>query len=49
MVNYKEKFAEAKTIAVNEGFESTRAEWLFLDVFGWSKTCLLYTSDAADE
>ena len=27
--NYKEKFAEAKTIAVNEGFESTRAEWLF--------------------
>ena len=38
MVNYKEKFAEAKTIAINEGFESTRAEWLFLDVFGWSKT-----------
>ena len=32
MVNYKEKFAEAKTIAINEGFESTRAEWLFLDV-----------------
>ena len=45
MVNYKEKFAEAKTIAVNEGFESTRAEWLFLDVFGWSKTDYLIHKD----
>ena len=45
MVNYKEKFAEAKTIAINEGFESTRAEWLFLDVFGWSKTDYLIHKD----
>lgn len=38
MVNYREKLEEAIELTINKGYEQTRAEWLFLDVFRWSRT-----------
>lgn len=38
MVNYKEKLDEAIQLAQKKGFEQTRAEWLMLDVFQWTRT-----------
>ena len=38
MVNYKEKLDEAIHLAQQKGFEQTRAEWLMLDVFQWTRT-----------
>ena len=44
MVNYKEKFAEAKTIAVNEGLNQLVPNGCFR-CFGWSKTDYLIHKD----
>lgn len=38
MVNYKEKLDEAIHLTQQKGFEQTRAEWLMLDVFQWTRT-----------
>ncbi|MEK5170642.1 MULTISPECIES: peptide chain release factor N(5)-glutamine methyltransferase [Staphylococcus] len=38
MVNYKEKLQEAIQLTLDKGYEQTRAEWLLLDLFKWSRT-----------
>lgn len=38
MVNYKEKLEEAIQLTLDKGYEQTRAEWLLLDLFKWSRT-----------
>lgn len=38
MVNFKEKLDSAIKQAVEKGYEQSRAEWLMLDLFGWSRT-----------
>ncbi|HCZ1612996.1 TPA: peptide chain release factor N(5)-glutamine methyltransferase [Staphylococcus aureus] len=38
MVNYKEKLDEAIHLTQQKGVEQTRAEWLMLDVFQWTRT-----------
>ncbi|MBO1199173.1 peptide chain release factor N(5)-glutamine methyltransferase [Staphylococcus simiae] len=38
MVNYKDKLDEAIHLAQQKGYEQTRAEWLLLDVFHWTRT-----------
>ncbi|MBL7574192.1 peptide chain release factor N(5)-glutamine methyltransferase [Staphylococcus saccharolyticus] len=38
MVSYREKLEEAIQRTIEKGFEQTRAEWLFLDIFNWSRT-----------
>lgn len=38
MVNYKTVLDEAKAKCVEMGFEPSRAEWLMLDLFHWSKS-----------
>ncbi|KDE94476.1 SAM-dependent methyltransferase [Staphylococcus sp. TE8] len=38
MVNYKDKLQEAIQLTLDKGYEQTRAEWLLLDIFKWSRT-----------
>lgn len=38
MVNYKDKLQEAIQLTLDKGYEQTRAEWLLLDLFKWSRT-----------
>ena len=38
MVNYKDKLQEAMQLTLDKGYEQTRAEWLLLDLFKWSRT-----------
>ncbi|MCH4387661.1 peptide chain release factor N(5)-glutamine methyltransferase [Staphylococcus haemolyticus] len=38
MVNFKEQLDYAIKQAVDKGYEQSRAEWLMLDLFGWSRT-----------
>lgn len=38
MVNYKEELDKAIQLTLAKGYEQTRAEWLFLDIFHWSRT-----------
>ncbi|MFW3613027.1 peptide chain release factor N(5)-glutamine methyltransferase [Staphylococcus caprae] len=44
MVNYREKLEEAIQLTLDKGYEQSRAEWLFLDVFQWSRTDYLIHS-----
>lgn len=37
MASFKDKLTEAIQLAKNKGFEQSRAEWLMLDLFGWSR------------
>ena len=37
MVNYKDKLQEAIQLTLDKGYEQTRAEWLLLDLFKWSR------------
>ena len=38
MVSYKDYLANAISLAKEKGYEQTRAEWLLLDTFNWSRT-----------
>lgn len=38
MVNYKDKLQEAIQLTLDKGYEQTRAKWLLLDLFKWSRT-----------
>lgn len=37
-MNFKEQLDYAIKQAVDKGYEQSRAEWLMLDLFGWSRT-----------
>ncbi|MDW4396829.1 protein-(glutamine-N5) methyltransferase, release factor-specific [Staphylococcus saprophyticus] len=45
MVNYKTLLNQAKVKCNEQGIESTRAEWLMLDLFNWSKANYLMHMD----
>lgn len=45
MVNYKTLLNQAKAKCEAQGIESTRAEWLMLDLFNWSKANYLMHMD----
>ncbi|UDI77817.1 peptide chain release factor N(5)-glutamine methyltransferase [Staphylococcus taiwanensis] len=38
MVNFKDKLSQAITLTTEKGYEQSRAEWLMLDLFNWSRT-----------
>jgi release factor glutamine methyltransferase len=38
VVSYKDYLANAISLAKEKGYEQTRAEWLLLDTFNWSRT-----------
>lgn len=50
MASFKDKLTEAIQLAKNKGFEQSRAEWLMLDLFGWSRTdYLMHMYDEMNE
>ncbi|MGA4515295.1 release factor glutamine methyltransferase [Staphylococcus caledonicus] len=38
MASFKDKLHQAIGLATEKGYEQARAEWLMLDLFGWSRT-----------
>lgn len=42
MVNYREKLEEAIQLTLDKGYEQSRAEWLFLDVFNGLGQIILF-------
>lgn len=38
MASFKDKLHQAIGLATDKGYEQARAEWLMLDLFGWSRT-----------
>ncbi|RIL72883.1 peptide chain release factor N(5)-glutamine methyltransferase [Staphylococcus devriesei] len=38
MASFKDKLQQAIDLATEKGYEQARAEWLMLDLFGWSRT-----------
>lgn len=50
MVSYKDYLANAISLAKEKGFEQTRAEWLLLDTFNWTRTdYLIHMNDEMSE